>query len=298
MSTGVGMPQIMSSTASPRPSGTVPVRTIAVTIGMVLATALLLLLIYEARRVVVWIVIAAFFTVALYPLVGWVQRHLRWMPRTVATLLVFLVVVVVIAALVAAFALPLAREGSAFAAQFPQLLQDARTGRGPVGGLLERTHALTYVEDNQARIRSVAAGLTTPAAGVLRGVAAGVAGAVTVFVLAVLMVLDGPKVVDGALGLIGDPHRQEGVRRVGSDCAKSITGYISGNLLISVICGALTYVALKVMGVPFAGLIALFVAVADLIPLIGATLGAVVAVIAATVHSIPALIVIAVFFVV
>lgn len=60
----------------------------------------------------------------------------------------------------------------------------------------------------------------------------------------------------------------------------------------------MTYVALKVMGVPFAGLIALFVAVADLIPLIGATLGAVVAVIAATVHSIPALIVIAVFFVV
>lgn len=231
MSTGVGMPQIMSSTASPRPSGTVPVRTIAVTIGMVLATALLLLLIYEARRVVVWIVIAAFFT-------GWVQRHLRWMPRTVATLLVFLVVVVVIAALVAAFALPLAREGSAFAAQFPQLLQDARTGRGPVGSLLERTHALTYVEDNQARIRSAAAGLTTPAAGVLRGVAAGVAGAVTVFVLAVLMVLEGPKVVDGVLGLIGDPHRQERVRRVGSDCAKSITGYISGNLLISVICGA------------------------------------------------------------
>ncbi len=289
------MPQIMSATASRRPSGTVPVRTIAVTIGMVLATALLLLLIHEARRVVVWIVIAVFFTVALYPLVGWVQRHLRWMPRTVATLLVFLVVVVVIAALVAAFALPLAREGSAFAAQFPHLLQDARTGRGPVGGLLKRTHALTYVEDNQARIRSVAAGLTTPAAGVLRGVAAGVAGAVTVFVLAVLMVLEGPKVVDGALGLIGHPHRQERVRRVGSDCAKSITGYISGNLLISVICGALTYVALKVMGVPFAGLIALFVAVADLIPLIGATLGAVVAVIAATVHSIPALIVIAVF---
>jgi predicted PurR-regulated permease PerM len=84
---------------------------------------------------------------------------------------------------------------------------------------------------------------------------------------------------------------------VAADCAKSITGYISGNLLISVICGALTYVALKVMGVPFAGLIALFVAIADLIPLIGATLGAVVALIAAAVHSIPALIVVAIFFV-
>jgi predicted PurR-regulated permease PerM len=143
----------------------------------------------------------------------------------------------------------------------------------------------------------VATGLTTPAAGVLRGVATGVAGVVTIFVLSVLMVLEGPKIVDGALNLMGDEGRRDRVRRVSADCAKSITGYLSGNLLISVICGVLTYVALKVMGVPFAGLIALFVAVADLIPLIGATLGAVVAVLAALVHSIPALIVVAVFFV-
>jgi predicted PurR-regulated permease PerM len=54
---------------------------------------------------------------------------------------------------------------------------------------------------------------------------------------------------------------------------------------------------LKVVGVPFAGLIALFVAIADLIPLIGATLGAVVAIIAAGVHSTTALIVIVIFFV-
>jgi len=67
--------------------------------------------------------------------------------------------------------------------------------------------------------------------------------------------------------------------------------------LISIICGVLTYTTLKIMGVPFAGLIALFVALADLLPLIGATLGAIVALIAAAVHSIPALIVVAIFFV-
>jgi predicted PurR-regulated permease PerM len=84
---------------------------------------------------------------------------------------------------------------------------------------------------------------------------------------------------------------------VAADCAKSITGYVSGNLLISVICGGLAYAALKIMGVPFAGLIAIFVGIADLIPLIGATLGAIVAVTAAAFHSIPALIVVAIFFV-
>ena len=85
---------------------------------------------------------------------------------------------------------------------------------------------------------------------------------------------------------------------MGSDCAKSITGYISGNLLISVICGVLTYIVLKVMGVPFAGLISLFVALVDLIPLVGATLGAVVATIAGSCTRCPPASSVIVFFVV
>ncbi len=287
----------MSSSSPYRSTGAVPVRTIAVTIGLVLATTLTLLVLYEVRRTLVWLVVAAFFTIALYPVVGWVQHHVRWMHRTVATFAVFLLLLILVAGLLAAFAVPLAREGTTFANQLPQTIADARSGRGPVGGLLERTHAIQYVQNNQAKIRTAASGLTTPAAGVLRGVATGLAGVVTIFVLSVLMVLEGPKVVDGALNLLDDQSRRDRVRTVGADCARSITGYLSGNLLISVICGVLTYVALKVMGVPFAGLIALFVAVTDLIPLIGATLGAIVAVLAALVHSIPALIVVAVFFV-
>lgn len=275
----------------------VPVRAIAAAIGMVLATAVGLLLLYEVRRTLVWLVVAAFFTVALYPVVAWVQRRLTWCRRSLATLLVFVVVLAVLGGLITAFAVPLAREGTAFAGQLPQLLNDARAGRGPVGGLLERTNALQYVQIHQDRIRALATGLTTPAAGFLRGVATGVAGVVTIFVLAYLMVLEGPKLVDGTLNLM-DPGRRDRVRKVGADCARSITGYISGNLLISVICGVLTYIVLKLTGVPFAGLIALFVALADLIPLVGATLGAVVACIAAVIHSLPAFIAVAIFFVV
>ena len=72
---------------------------------------------------------------------------------------------------------------------------------------------------------------------------------------------------------------------------------MSGNLLISVICGGLTFVVLLILGVPYASLIALFVGVADLIPLVGATLGGAVAVIAGFVHSTTAGIAVLVFFV-
>jgi predicted PurR-regulated permease PerM len=177
------------------------------------------------------------------------------------------------------------------------LLEEAKAGRGVVGKLLNRTNALHYIQENQDRIRAFATGLTAPAARVLQAVATGVAGVITIFILAFLMVLEGPKLVDGGLNIVDNPRRRQRIRKVGADCAKSITGYISGNLVISIICGVLTYAALKIMGVPFAGLIALFVAIADLIPLIGATLGAIVAVSAAALHSLPALIVLAIFFV-
>jgi predicted PurR-regulated permease PerM len=276
----------------------VPVRTILATIGLLLATALLVYIVVTARQVITWMVVGVFFAVALYPVVGFVQRRLlRGKRRALATLLVFLVVFVLLAAVVAVFAVPLATEGTKFASQLPGILDDARNGKGPVGDLLTRTHALEWVQTHQATIQNFAKGLTTPAVGVLSGIATTVTGIVTVFVLAYLMVLEGPKVVDGFIALFR-PDTGARIRRVGADCARSVTGYISGNLLISIICGAVTYVSLLVMGVPFAGLIALFVGLVDLIPLVGATIGGVVAVVAAFIHSVPAGIVVLVVFIV
>jgi predicted PurR-regulated permease PerM len=275
----------------------VPVRTILTTIGLVLATALLLYIVLHIRQVLTWIVVGAFFAVALYPVVGWVQRRLLGgRRRALATFLVFLVVLVLLAAVIAAFAVPLASEATKVAGQLPGLIADARAGRGPIGDLLQRTHALEWVQNNQDKISNFANGLTAPAAAVASGFATGIAGALTVFVLAYLMVLEGPKVIDGAINVF-PPATGERIGRVGADCAKSVTGYLSGNLLISVICGGLTYVVLLISGVPFAGLIALFVGIADLLPLVGATIGGTVAVLAGFIHSVPAGIAVLVFFV-
>jgi predicted PurR-regulated permease PerM len=275
----------------------VPVRTILATIGLVLATVVAVLFVMRVEQVLVWMLIALFFTVALFPAVSWVQRRMTWCRRSLATLVVFLVVVLVLGGLLTAFAVPLANQGADLAGQLPRIIADARAGRGPVGDLLERTNALQFVQNNEARIREFATGLGTPALNLLRGLGTGVVAAVTIFVLSYLAVLEGPKVVEGTLALF-PAQRAERIRRVTRDCAKTVTGYISGNLLISAICGILTYAVLKFSGVQFAALIALFVAIADLIPLVGATLGAVVASIAAFLHSVPAGIAVVIFFVI
>jgi predicted PurR-regulated permease PerM len=282
----------------PSPVRQVPVRTILAVIGLVLATVVLLWMVVQAQRVLVWLVIAAFFAVALDPAVSWVERRVfGGRRRALATLIVFVVVVLVLIGIIAAFAVPLAREGTRFAGQLPDLIDQTKRGEGVVGRLLERTHVLNYIQEHQDQLKSAASGLTTPAVGILRGFATGIVGALTVFVVAYLMVLEKPKIVTGVLALF-PPRRADRIARVSGDCAKSVNGYIVGNVAISVICGLLTFAVLAVMGVPFAGLLALFVAIADLIPLVGATLGAVIATVAAFIHSVPAGITAVFFFIV
>ncbi|MFC4148733.1 AI-2E family transporter [Micromonospora mangrovi] len=277
-------------------TGVVARRTLVV-IGLVLATFLLLFLAYETRQVLTWIVISVFFAVALHPAVTWTQRRVTWCKRWLATLLVFLLVFGLLAGLVTLFVLPLVREGGQVVTDFPKIVEDARAGRGPVGHLIERFHLLEYAQNNSTRIRAYASGLGAQSLVVLRAAATTVAGVLTIFVLSYLMVLEAPKILDGVLALFDD-RRAEHIRRVGHDCAKTVTGYLTGNLLISLICGVLTYAVLAILGVPYASLIALFVGIADLIPLVGATLGAVVATLAAFTESTTAGIVVIVFFLV
>ncbi len=272
-------------------------RTTAIVIGVALLTALGLILLYEVRRIIVWIVIAAFFATALHPAVNWLEHHVRWVRRWLSTLIVFIVVFLALAGLGALFVVPLVHEGTQLADKVPDLVADARAGRGPLGSTLRRLHVIEWVQQHRDQIQNYAGSLGGTTISVVRTAATTVAGIVTIFVLSYLMVLEAPKVIDGILTPFRPPTAER-IRGVAGQCARSITGYITGNLLISVICGVLTYIVLLLTGVPFAGLIALFVAIADLIPLVGATLGAVVAVVVALLHSLPAAIIVLVFFIV
>src|SRR5215218_5677476 len=278
------------------PQFRVPIRTIAATIAMVLLTAAVLLLGWEVRRVLTWIVVAALLAIILGPLVDLAQRRLH-LRRALATLLVFLIAMVALAGILTMFIRPLASEGPQFIDRVPGYVEQARTGRGPVGDLVQRYNLDQYLQRNQAQLRQSANRLTTPALGVLRSIFSTVVALVTIFVLTFLMVLQGPALLAGWVAALPE-RRQERVRRVAADCAKAVTGYMTGNLVISIIAGTVTYVVLWIMGVPYRGVVALFVGFADLIPLVGATLGAVVAIAVAALHSLPAAIVVLVVFVV
>ena len=270
----------------PEERQTVPVRTILATIGLVLAAVIAVWLIVELARIEALLVLALFFAVVLSPPVQWTERHLR-VRRGVATLLVFLTVLLLFSAMMYAFIRPLVDQTRHFADRFPGYVKDARAGKGTVGHIVKRYKLDDWVDRNEPKIRKSINNLAPKGLQFARSLASAFAAFLTVLVLAILMIIYGPGILEGGVGMLSPPTRPR-VRAVANDCARALSGYVAGNFLISVIAGLVTYVALWAFGVPFKGVLALWVGFADLLPLVGATLGAIPTIGVAFIHSTPA----------
>ena len=261
----------------------VPVKTILVSIGLVVATGVSLWLIVKLAHSWTLLLVALFFAVLLTPPVEWVRDHIR-VSRGMATTFVFLLGLLLTAGMLYAFIRPLFDQTQHFVDRFPEYVSDAREGRGTVGELVRRYELDRRFEENRERINDALRNAGSSAVTVAGRVFAGIVSALTVLVLAVLMILYGPEIIKTGLGLLPPPRRTR-VRAVASDCARALTGYAMGNILISVIAGTVTFVALWAFGVPFKGVLALWVGFCDLIPLVGATIGAIPTILVAFLHS-------------
>jgi len=261
----------------------VPVRTMLVGIGLVVATYLTLRAIVLLAHIETLLVVAAFFAIVLTPAVDLVRRKLH-VSRGVSTAIVFIVGIGIVSALLYALISPMVDEGRRFADNFPTYVSEAREGRGPAGDLVKRYNLDERLRDAQGSIEESIANAGSGALRVAGRVLGGVVSGLTILVLTVLMVLYGPEILKTGLTVL-EPDKRDRVRAVATDCARAITGYVMGNLLISVIAGSLTFIALLIFGVPFAAVLALWTAFTDLIPLVGATLGAIPTIGVAFLHS-------------
>jgi predicted PurR-regulated permease PerM len=266
----------------------VPIRTIVTTIGLVLGTIAALWFIDKTTRMITWVLLAGFFAVVLNPVVEWlIRRHLR---RSLAITVVVLAFIGTLTLLTITFVRPLAKQGTQFSNDFPTYLQDAQDGTGRVGEIVKKYDLTDWVTKNLPTAREKVKEFFQPsrifgsAVGALGTVFNVAAGVVTVIVLTILMLMEGHGLL---LTLIRgfSPEHQERMRRVGQNSAKAITGYVNGNVLISIIAGISTWIVLALLDVPYAGVLALWVAFADLIPLVGATMGAIPAVAVAFLSS-------------
>jgi predicted PurR-regulated permease PerM len=273
----------------------VPLRAILATIAAVIVFYLAAKIVYRLRDVILLIAVAGFIALLLNPLVVAFER---WVGRRgIAVTIVTLLAVVAFAGLAVAFGYPLVNGVTHLADSLPVYVSKAERGEGWIGHLVTRYHVQNWVNDNAPKLASYGKDIAKPVLSVGKGAITLMISLLTIFVLVVLLLMEGPKLRTGLLGLIA-PERAMRYRRIASAVNRSVTGYMLGNFATSIIAGLVVLVTLVVLGVPFPFLWALWVALVDFLPMIGGALAGIPVVLFALTQSLAAGIVTAVVFVV
>lgn len=274
-------PELESAVKAPQV--TVAPRTLVLFVVLSLGSVLLLALAYAARSVLIQLLIAVVLAMALEPFVQMLER--RRLRRGPAVGVTFTLAVVVVAAFGYLLIPPLVHGVTSLGHDSPRLLRQLTAGRGSLGFLEQRFHVVEHArswtgENGGAML------LAKPALHAA-GDAAKTAGAlVAIAFLTLFLALGGRKWWDSVLDVVPEGSRERW-RRTGSGISTTVGGYVAGNLLISIVAGAVTTLILLATGVPYAVPLGLVVAVFDLIPLVGATIGTIIVAAVALTKGVP-----------
>jgi len=264
---------------------------------IVAAVAIVAEVVWIVRSVIAWLVVALFLALALNPLVNWLERrtHLK---RGLSIALAYLIVIAAIVALGATFLPRLIDEVNGFVQALPGYVDQVTHGRGRLGFLETKYQVVEKVRKavKEGGASSVL-GLSGAAVAVTKSIISIIAATVTIVFLTFFLLLEGGAWMDRIYSLF--PQRsQPRMRHIGDEIYRTVGGYVTGNLLISLIAGGSITIVLLIVGVPYAVALGLIVAFLDLIPLAGATIAGVIVGVVAFIHSVPAGIVVVAFFIV
>ena len=262
-------------------------RTIVRTVLIVLTIIGTLLVLYLLRRPLSWIFIAGFIAVAMSGPVSLLSRRL---PRGVAIALVYLGLILTPFVLAAVLVPPLVTQAADLADNAPKYAQDLQdfVNKNKQLRKLEDKYDVTQkIEDEAAKLP----GQLPDAAKALRdlgfGVVSSVFTAVTILFLSIFMVASGNRWAAAFLRT-RPPDHAERLERTIRRIADAVGNFVAGAVIQATIAGVTTFIVLSILGVPFAGPLAVIVALFDLLPLVGATIAAVIVALVTVFNDFPA----------
>jgi predicted PurR-regulated permease PerM len=248
----------------------VPLRTIIVAILAVVFFYLAGKLVYRLRDVVLLVLVAGFIALILNPLVLLLQKYVV-RRRGFAVTLVTAAAMLVFLGLAVAFGWPLVNAITHLANLLPSYVTSAESGRGWIGQWVKTHHVQQWVQQNSPKLVTFGQDLSKPALAFGKGALSLLVELLTIFILVLLLLLEGPKLRRGVLSMLS-PGQAAEVQAMASEVNRSVVGYMLGNFLTSIICGVVVFVTLAALGVPFPILWALWVALVDFLPMIGGAL--------------------------
>ena len=241
---------------------------------IVLAVVGVLMLIRLLWVPIAWLILATFLPIALPGPVNILARRMR---RGFAITIVYLTVLLVPIALAGLIVPPLVRQGVDFVEKLPQYSNDLQdyVHKNKKLNKLNNDLGLT---DRVNKLANDAPNRVGAAAGVLRDLGSGLVSSIfagfTIFILSIFMVARGRGWMDAAIDLRGTEHSDK-VKAAVDRIAAAVGNYVGGAIVQATIAAISSFVVLSILGVPFAGALAVLVGILDLIPLIGATIAAV-----------------------
>ncbi len=236
--------------------------------------------------------VAFFLAMGLEPAASWfVNRGLR---RWLATTLVFVVFLVALAGFVAAAIPPLAQQAQDLIHQVPNYLQQAQDHSSAIGRLNDRFHLQQRITD---AVKGSGGSALNEVVSAGTAVFGALADSLIVIVLTVYFLVDMPRIRTTLYRLVPATRRPRAIL-IGDDVFAKVGAYVLGNMLISVITGVATFIWLIVFGVPYPLMLAIFVAVLDLVPIVGSTIAGVVTAAVALTVSLPVCLATIAFFIV
>jgi predicted PurR-regulated permease PerM len=260
----------------------------------VTTTLLALYGLYTIRGVLVQVLVALFITVSLEPAVHWLTE--RGMRRGWAVTAIFAVAFGALLGFLISVIPSLIDQGRELIDDLPGYLTELQDRSAQFRGLNDRFNLSSQV---QSIIGSVPGRIGSGVLGITGRLFGALFSALTVLVFTAYFMADLPRLRSGLVRLFPIDRRVR-AKQVLDLVIDKVGGYMIGNIIISIFAGVFSYLAFRLLGVPFATPLAVLVAVFDLIPMIGATLGAITGVLVAlfTKPLWPTTVLVAVFFVV
>jgi len=253
---------------------------LAATAG-VAVTVLVLWMFWIASDVFLLIGVALFLAIGMDPAVSFLVK--RRLPRWSAVIVVLLVIVAAFGGVIGAAVAALVTQGQDLVNAAPQWLQQAQDHNSFIGQLNDKFQIQQKVESLLSESGSTIAG------GVL-GAGEAIFGAVTDFLIIVILTIyflaDMPRIRGLFYRLVPHSRRPRAIL-IGDDIMAKVGGYVLGNIVISIIAGALTFAWLAIFGVPYALLLAILVALLDVIPVVGSTIAGIAVALVALTVSLP-----------
>jgi predicted PurR-regulated permease PerM len=265
-------------------------------IGVLVAYGLVTLL-TRLSSVLTLLAVSLFLALGLDPIVEWLRA--RGLERRWAVLAVFVGVIALFVGVISLIVPPVVQEATQLASRGPEFADDLL--RNPrLRQLDDQYGVITKVQGELQKRLSSGQLWTTVFGGVLgagKAVASGFFSAFTVLILTLYFLASLPTVKSSAYRMVPRSRRQR-FTLLSEETSRRVGGYFMGQLTVATINGICSYVMMKLVGIPYAAVLAVSVGVLGLVPMVGATLGAVLVVVVALFVSGTAAIIVAAYYVV